>query len=190
MANLRDIAEHTGAAVFVIHHARKGGSNGGREGDRLRGHSSIEASLDLALIVEREADNVVIQSTKTRDDPVKPFEVVWTYDKDQAGALDKACFWHVKQAEEKASEHVTIGRDLAEFLDTLTPPITQTALRRAICSEYADCSDKTARRAIEWAEQNGQIVGDRQGNATNAPIHYRAVSPDETASQAKTASLW
>jgi len=184
MANLRYVAEATGAAVFVIHHARKGGSNGGREGDRLRGHSSIEASLDLALLVERELNNVTIQSTKTRDDPVKPFEVVWTFDKDATGALDKARFWHVKNTEEKASEYVTIGRDLAEFLDTLDAPVTQGDLRKAIRAGY-DCGDKAARLAIDWAEQDGQILGVKQGTRPNATLHYSAVSTEPTA-----AKLW
>lgn len=68
MGHLRMVAEKTRAALVVIHHKRKGDSNGGRAGDALRGHSSIEASLDLALSVTREPDSqeVTIRSTKTR----------------------------------------------------------------------------------------------------------------------------
>lgn len=72
MSNLRLIAERTGAALVLIHHQRKGGANGSRAGDALRGHSSIEASIDLAIQVIREpgTDNVITRSTKTRDVPV------------------------------------------------------------------------------------------------------------------------
>jgi RecA-family ATPase len=68
MGNLRTVCERTGAAIVLIHHQRKGGSNGGRAGDALRGHSSIEAALDLALLVTREAGEkeVRVVSTKTR----------------------------------------------------------------------------------------------------------------------------
>lgn len=67
MGNLRILAERTQAAVVVIHHQRKGGSDG-RPGDALRGHSSIEAAIDLALHVVRESNTneVTITSTKTR----------------------------------------------------------------------------------------------------------------------------
>jgi len=69
MGNLRAIAERTGAAIVVIHHSRKGGPGGQRIGEALRGHSSIEASLDLALYVVRDSEDksrAVITSTKTR----------------------------------------------------------------------------------------------------------------------------
>lgn len=75
MGNLRLLAERTGAAVVVIHHQKKVTGIGGRPGDSLRGHSSIEAALDLALLVEREdhSNLVTIKSTKTRDMEIFPF---------------------------------------------------------------------------------------------------------------------
>jgi len=68
MGGYRILAERTGAALVLIHHQRKGGAGGGRAGDALRGHSSIEASLDLALHVVREpnTNEVTVRSTKTR----------------------------------------------------------------------------------------------------------------------------
>lgn len=68
MGYLRQIAEGTNCALVVIHHQRKGGSNGGRAGDALRGHSSIEAAVDLAIHIVREQGNpeVTLRSTKTR----------------------------------------------------------------------------------------------------------------------------
>lgn len=51
MKNLRWLAEITRACVIVIHHQRKTINSGGktRSGDALRGHSSIEAAIDIAL---------------------------------------------------------------------------------------------------------------------------------------------
>jgi hypothetical protein len=53
----------------------------GVAGDRLRGHSSIEAAVDLALLVEREegSDSITLRSTKTRDVEVAPFGAMFTY---------------------------------------------------------------------------------------------------------------
>ncbi|CUS06449.1 conserved protein of unknown function (plasmid) [Candidatus Promineifilum breve] len=68
MKNFRWLAEETGAAFLILHHQRKGGANGSRPGDALRGHSSIEAAIDLALHAVREANSnqVGLRSTKTR----------------------------------------------------------------------------------------------------------------------------
>lgn len=68
MGYLRQIAEGTNCALIVIHHQRKGGANNSRPGDALRGHSSIEAAIDLAIHVAREpnSNEIVLQSTKTR----------------------------------------------------------------------------------------------------------------------------
>lgn len=83
MSNLRWLAESTGAAVVVIHHERKGnGTTGGKAGEALRGHSSINAALDLALLVEREgvSDVVTFRSTKTRGVAVTSLTAHWTYE--------------------------------------------------------------------------------------------------------------
>jgi len=71
MGNLRWLCEETESAVIVVHHQRKSsGTNdkGIRKGEMLRGHSSIEAALDLALLVERKEgeDAVAVIPTKVR----------------------------------------------------------------------------------------------------------------------------
>lgn len=71
MGNLRWLCEETECAVIVVHHQRKSGGasdKGIRKGEMLRGHSSIEAALDLALLVERKEgeDSVAVVPTKVR----------------------------------------------------------------------------------------------------------------------------
>lgn len=71
MGNLRWLCEETKSAVTAVHHQRKSGGNadkGIRKGESLRGHSSIEAALDLALLVERKEseDAVAVIPTKVR----------------------------------------------------------------------------------------------------------------------------
>ncbi len=75
MLNFRRLAEETGAAVVIIHHQRKGSGDKERPGDALRGHSSIEQAIDLALQILRDGDSerISIRSTKTRDVVVLPF---------------------------------------------------------------------------------------------------------------------
>ncbi len=95
MGNLRVLAERTGAALVVIHHERKSNGTGGRPGEAVRGHSSIEAALDLAVQVEREQHSniITIKSTKTRDLDVLPFGAEFRYEhKIGTGELSTAFF--------------------------------------------------------------------------------------------------
>lgn len=75
MFNLRTVIENTCATIIVIHHQRKSNGFKTRDGESLRGHSSIESALDLALQVEREpgSKEIRIKSTKSRGIDVKPF---------------------------------------------------------------------------------------------------------------------
>mgnify|MGYP003376079211 CR=1 FL=1 len=83
MGNLRWLAESTGAAVVVIHHQRKSGNGDGkiRRGESLRGHSSIEAALDLALLVERKqgTEDISIVPTKERGATLPTLAAQFTY---------------------------------------------------------------------------------------------------------------
>ena len=95
--NLRRISEITRTAVVVIHHPRKGPQPQGRAGDRLRGHSSIEAAIDLALYMERSGDNlsVEIKPTKARDSMVESFFARFGLELDQNDQLTKARFYSI-----------------------------------------------------------------------------------------------
>ena len=94
MKNFRWLAERTGSAFLILHHQRKGGANGSRAGDALRGHSSIEASLDLALHTVREAgtNQVTIRSTKTRGVDVPNVVADFMYES-VPGTNDLAAAW-------------------------------------------------------------------------------------------------
>lgn len=69
MSNLRWVAEWSSCAVIAVHHQRKSNGFKNREGETLRGHSSIEAGLDLALLVDRgdaTSLTVDVRATKSR----------------------------------------------------------------------------------------------------------------------------
>ncbi len=86
LSRFRLLAEETQSAVILIHHQRK--SNGLQAGataksETLRGHSSINAMLDLALLVERNGreDAVLITPTKVRDyQDFETFGALWTFE--------------------------------------------------------------------------------------------------------------
>jgi len=82
MGNLRRLSEETGTAVVVIHHQRKQNGTMARKGETLRGHSSIEASLDLALHIGRKegTDEIAVTPAKMRGPRVAPFGALFTYE--------------------------------------------------------------------------------------------------------------
>jgi len=105
MSFFRQIAEETGAAIVLIHHQRKSTGMGGRAGDALRGHSSIEASLDLALMIEREdySDTANIKATKFRGEDVLPFSAAFTFSNKPDGELDQARFFGIATIDTKSN---------------------------------------------------------------------------------------
>ena len=82
MAHFRQLVEDHRLVLSLIHHQRKANGTETRAGDRIRGHSSIEATLDLALLVERQpdADGITVRMTKARDVAVTPFAAQFVYD--------------------------------------------------------------------------------------------------------------
>lgn len=95
MNNLRKLSDTIRAAVVVIHHQRKMSQPGSRRGDALRGHSSIEASLDLAILVEETKDEGIVKlsPTKSRFARVDPFAARFRCKRKSDGAeLEEASF--------------------------------------------------------------------------------------------------
>ena len=82
MSNYRRMAEELNAAVALIHHPRKGNGNGSPAAAMIRGHSSIWAALDLALLATGAEGNnqVIIKATKTRFAKVASFGAQFEYE--------------------------------------------------------------------------------------------------------------
>ena len=111
LGGFRRLAEDTGAAVILIHHQRKSNGYTGRSGDALRGHSSIEAAIDLALLVERDgqADLLTVKPTKVRGSPVAAFAAVWACTRKSpgdapGGELATAMFYGYPTEEDDGSD--------------------------------------------------------------------------------------
>lgn len=148
MSLFRQLAEDTGAAIVLIHHQRKGaaGGLGGRAGDNLRGHSSIEAALDLALWIEREdySDTLTVRATKVRGEDILPFSAVFTYESDLSGELAKAQFYGIATEDlvsgaaiEKAILEALTGQslnksDLAKAVKELLPDVGINRIRERV----------------------------------------------------------
>jgi hypothetical protein len=147
MAHLRHLTEEYGALVVPIHHQRK--DQGGRSGDRIRGHSSIEAAVDLALLVEREegSDTVTVRSTKTRDVDVPPFAAMFTYEhQDGSTELSKARFFGLPQDDKRSDR--AIEQDVHAVL-TAESRLVKTELCGRVHAQLPDVGINRIRNIVE-----------------------------------------
>lgn len=163
MANIRRLAEKTGAAVILLHHQRKaqpGAST--RDGDSVRGHSSIEASIDLALRVDREPDSatITVRATKVRGADVPPFAAMFTYEwKEGTKDLDRARFWGTALQDD--SSPFAVKRSIVDLVRDL-PGINKGDLTERIKEEYEKAGVNMIRRYIGELVTAGKLVEDGQ----------------------------
>lgn len=178
MGNLRKLAEWSGSAVVVIHHQRKG-AMADRQGDLLRGHSSIEAALDLALLVTREKQDpkLVISPTKVRGASIaESFGAEFTYDHKQGTwDLEKAKFFGVPISSAKEIENKEIANAVLIALNRLInngEVATQKALVAATQSYIETETDikkpgvNRIRGVIDGMEQEGLLKVDGGSKTT------------------------
>ena len=173
--NLRELAEFTNAALVVIHHERKSAGFKSRSGDSLRGHSSIEGAIDLALKIEREphANLITISGTKTRGLEVLPFSAVFTHTKDASEMLETACFFSV-EAEDTQSDFA-IDREIKAALKD--NPMNQTSTTEAVKQELPDVGVNRIRDRLQQLAATDKVRVTRGMN--NAKIFSLPVSFDQ-----------
>jgi hypothetical protein len=155
MSEFRQLAEETGAAVVLIHHQRKGNGTVGRAGDSLRGHSSIEAALDLALLVEREelSDTVNIKATKVRGADVLPFSAVFTYENRPDGELQNAQFYGIAAEDNRSG--AAIEREI--LLALLNTVMNKTDLTKAVKEQLSEVGINRIRDRIDRMASTGKL---------------------------------
>lgn len=185
MGNLRWLADTTGAALTLIHHQRKSGSGDDsiRKGETLRGHSSIEASLDFALHVDRkDGDQVLLTPTKTRD--AVTFDqagAMFTYEhKPNSTIMHTARFFGYSVDSAASRELAQIKATIADVVHS-DPGLNQMALVTAVRDRMAGMAGKPAginkvRDAIRQMCESGFIRTQQAPKTVNSPrteyLHY------------------
>ena len=173
LSRFRRISEETGAAVILIHHQRKTTGFSGRAGETLRGHSSIEAALDLALLVEREehAETAQMKSTKVRGADVLPFGALFTYGhKEGTDELAKVRFFGLP-VEDLVSD-AAIDLAAAEILSG-GDEMNKGGLAKEIKARLPDVGVNRIRNRIDYQAARGELaqrLGDRGAKMYSLPI--------------------
>jgi hypothetical protein len=158
MAGLRWLTEDTSAAIVLIHHQRKSNGTTGRTGDTLRGHSSIEAALDLALLVERDdhADSVTVKSTKARGIDVMPFGAQFAYEhKPGTKELATARFFGL-QIEDLLSDYAVEREIIAAVSEKR--PVNKGDIVSAVKAALPDVGVNRIRGMIDRLDTSGKLT--------------------------------
>lgn len=168
MNNLRQISEATRTAIILIHHSSKDRGTGGRAGDRLRGHSSIEAALDLAISVEREeySSKINLITTKSRHGEIPPFAAEWTYKKEADDTLIEGAFYGLAADDDKSD--YALDRVILSSVDgTWT---NKTNLRKLVKEELPDIGNHRIESRISFLAAAGKLA-EKPGNITNEKLY-------------------
>lgn len=171
MTNYRILSEETNATVILVHHQIKHANKYGfTSGDTLRGHGSILANLDLAMLVKRDdmsKDKVSINPVAIRGADFDILGGMWTYEHKQSSKeLQAAKFlgWTIEDTNTQVDNAIieTIKDD---------PGLNQTALRSIAC-DITGIGDVTIRKRIAYLEKEGEIVsrdGEKNSKLYNLP---------------------
>jgi RecA-family ATPase len=159
MANLRTIAERADLHVLLIHHAVKNAGERARKGDSLRGHSSIEAAVDLAMLVTREGKDspIRIECTKSRDDEPNPITARLHYTQKPNRMRDLKTAWFASERIETLNDQMQ-----AAVLDAVRDQegINSSTLEAAVLERFPDTrgARKAIRATLEALEARGELV--------------------------------
>ena len=183
MGNLRLIAERTNACVIVIHHQRKmlGSKDGSRNGDSLRGHSSIEASLDLALRVLREehSDSIIVQATKARGMDIKPFGALFYYEhKPGTVELEVARFYGLDE-NAGASDKAIIDAVFEALEGAPTGTLKQSEIVKKVKEEVEDVGQNRIRAMLARMEANKDIISKTSSGKSHAKLYSMPPVPTQ-----------
>ena len=165
MSQFRQLAENTDSAVVLIHHQRKSNGTNSRAGDNLRGHSGIEASLDLGLHIKRDnfSEQVICTPTKVRGADIFPFSAAFTFENRSDGELHSAQFFSIPSKE--SNKEIVIEKEIIRCVKE-EGPLNKSELTRKVKIILEEVGVNRIRNKVEELSQSGEInekSGDRPG---------------------------
>jgi hypothetical protein len=158
LSAFRKLSEDLGAAIILIHHQRKSQGVKTRAGDSLRGHSSIEAALNLALLIEREehASNITARATKVRGVDIMPFGAMFTFEhKSECDELHSARFYGVEI--EDTTSNTAIERLVLETVHA-QQPVKKQIIVDTVKEQLPDIGINRIRNEIDNLTQAGKLT--------------------------------
>jgi hypothetical protein len=167
----RELAEHCGCSVILIHHINKAGG--------FRGSTSIENLVDLLLCVERDghSPDISIIPGKVRHEDIRPFSASFIYQhKPDTTELLSAQFAGLKPT--RLDESIEVKEAIIEIL-THKPSLNLTQIFTEIVSRFQESrlpGKHRIRGTLESLKQKGIIIetsGLRREKFFSLPYKYQ-----------------
>lgn len=157
MGGFRYLAEELNIAIIIIHHQRKSTPARSRKGDSLRGHSSIEASADLAILIERElnSNQITLRATKVREAELPLIRTEFSYvHKSGTKELEAARFWNIEVVD-NSSPAAIASAIISAIIGN--EDINQSSLIEAVKNSGIEVSKSKIRDQINLMETMGKL---------------------------------
>lgn len=190
MYHLRQLAEQSGSAVVVLHHARKETGTKARFGEGSRGHTSIMAAVDLSLGFDRDEQEPVIRLKvgKARHRPLAPFLIQFQVEhRPGTDELGRAWFEGIANLDSRpaASSFRPASQVIDDQLLSILErgPQNQRSLLSLAAVELPESSERLILRRLQRLLSQGAIYAQRgQRNALIylLPAHAGRLEPPET----------
>jgi RecA-family ATPase len=149
MANLRYICNVNQMSIILSHHQTKGRKEG-RLGDSLRGHSSIEASLDLAINVKKITNGSLLTPTKVRGEEIA-YEITARFDYttiEGTRDMETARFFGSRTVERHVKSTVSLERVMLDILRDSSSPMNVTDTLKATYDFMKNHGEKVSEAQI------------------------------------------
>ncbi|MCO6450411.1 MAG: AAA family ATPase [Caldilineales bacterium] len=161
MLSLRRVADATGAAIALIHHA-------GKNGD-YRGSSAIKGAVDLMLTVQSDPDEDIVRFGFEKARDVEPFKFAG-----QAHFSDGLFWLSAIDGEASNAKHTPSPSEgyVLRFLDENGPSAVSDIMNQA-----DTCSPESARRAVYSLAQIGLIRREDEGGRGRSAVYALAEKP-------------
>ena len=158
--NLRHVAEHTQAAILLIHHNNKAG--------QYRGSTAILAGADLLLAVERKQESKFVNFSvqRARDIETKTFTAAANFSKDTSQFWLSATDLDPKVTFNKGQRYVL--RYLSAHGETGLDEIKNNA---------DVCSAETARRSVYTLAESGHVQRTDTGGTGRGVVARYSLTP-------------
>lgn len=153
MTALKKCTELTGAALQIVHHKRK--DSMGRDGDQIRGHSSIESSLDAGYMISRPEDQdvIAVKHVKIRKRRIDTFSAGFRYSHCADGeTLHTARMVGIPPLDPNAERAAKLKGEIVAML--IRCPLSN----KAQVTEYLRIRRQVVNQLLDELETTGEII--------------------------------
>jgi len=164
---LLSLARDNGAHVMVIHHARKGGGDGG---DSMLGSTAIFGSVDTAIILKRTESKRTIETQQRYGTDMEPTVLIFDEDTRMTSL----------GGSKESDDMQRIAEEIITFLSDQTEPCAEKIIEEAVEGRTG-----LKRKALRDLVARGTVQRTGSGRRNDSYLYSRSLVPDICMEQEK-----